>query len=165
MNNKDGFQREYRNTIGLFATGVTVIVAGSGDDIRGMTANAVTSVSLDPTMLLFCPGKEARLSKYCKEGAPFTVNILAANQQNTSNHFAGADMAPEHGFIDWPEAAGPPRIDGCVAALACRIRKMLDGGDHWIVLGEVTALHRGEETDDPLVFYAGTYRRLAETED
>ena len=120
---------------------------------------------LDPTMLLFCPGKEARLSKYCEVGKPFTVNVLAANQQNTSNHFAGADMAPEHGFVDWPEADGPPRIDGCVAALACRIRKMLDGGDHWIVLGEVTALHCGEETDDPLVFYAGTYRRLAETQD
>jgi len=165
MKNNDDFQKEYRNTIGLFTTGVTVIVAGSGDDVRGMTANAVTSVSLDPTMLLFCPGKDARLSSYCEEGGRFTVNILAADQQNTSNHFAGADMAPEHGFVDWPEAEGPPRIDGCIASLACRIHKMLDGGDHWIVLGEVTALHHSEDTDDPLLFFSGSYRRLADKGD
>ena len=121
MGENDDFQKQYRNTIGLFATGVTVIVAGSGDDVRGMTANAVTSVSLDPTVLLFCPGKTARLSSYCEEGSSFTVNILAADQENTSNHFAGADMAPEHEFVEWPEAQGVPRIEGCVAALACRI--------------------------------------------
>jgi len=159
------FQKQYRSTIGLFTTGVTVIVAGSGDNVRGMTANAVTSVSLDPTMLLFCPGKEARLSAYCEEGGRFTVNILAADQENTSNHFAGADMAPEHGFVDWPEAEGPPRIEGCVAALACRIHKMLDGGDHWIVLGEVTALHREDDAGDPLLFFSGSYRRLADKGD
>jgi flavin reductase (DIM6/NTAB) family NADH-FMN oxidoreductase RutF len=165
MTDNEDFQRQYRNTIGLFATGVTVVVAGGGDDVRGMTANAVTSVSLEPTMLLFCPGKEARLSKYCEVGKPFTVNILSAEQQNTSNHFAGADMAPEHGFVDWPEAGGPPRIDGCIAAVACEIREMFDGGDHWIVLGEVKALHRGDDTDDPLLFYAGAYRTLADQED
>ena len=165
MSNREDFQKQYRNTIGLFATGVTVVVAGSGDDVRGMTANAVSSVSLEPVMLLFCPAKDARLSKYCEIGRPFTVNVLAAGQQNTSNHFAGADMAPEHGFVDWPEAGGPPRIDGCIAALACRIREIYDGGDHWIVLGEVTALHRGGDTDEPLLFYAGTYRRLADEDD
>lgn len=159
------FQREYRNTIGMFATGVTVVVAGNGDDVHGMTANAVTSVSLDPVMLLFCPGKDARISKHCEVDAPFTVSILGADQESTSNHFAGADMAPEHAFIDWPEAGGPPRIEGCIAALACKIREIYDGGDHWIVLGEVTALHRGENTADPLLFYRGAYRRLAEEDD
>ena len=106
MGESGDFQRKYRNTIGLFASGVTVVVAGSGDDVRGMTANAVTSVSLDPTMLLFCPGKTAHLSSYCEEGGRFTVNILASDQENTSNHFAGEDMAPEHGFVDWP-GVGP----------------------------------------------------------
>ncbi len=162
MSTNDDFQREYRNTIGLFATGVTVIVAGSGDDVRGMTANAVTSVSLDPTMLLFCPRKNARLSAYCEEGGRFTVNILTAGQENTSNHFAGADMAPEHGFVDWPEAGGPPRIDGCLASLACRIAKVYDGGDHWIVLGEVEAMHRGNDDADPLLFFCGSYRQLSD---
>jgi len=162
MGESEDFQKQYRNTIGLFTTGVTVIVVGAGDDIRGMTASAVTSVSLDPTMLLFCPDKTAGLSSYCEAGGRFTVNILASDQETTSNHFAGADMAPEHGFVDWPEAEGPPRIEGCVAALACRIHKVLDGGDHWIVLGEVTALHRGESTDDPLIFFSGAYRRLAD---
>lgn len=162
MGESDDFQKQYRDTIGLFASGVTVIVAGSGDDVRGMTASALTSVSLDPTLLLFCSGKSTHLSSYCEEGARFTVNILAADQENTSNHFAGADTTPEHGFVDWPEAEGPPRIEGCVAALACRIHKMLDGGDHWIVLGEVTALHREDDADDPLLFFSGSYRRLAD---
>lgn len=165
MSSNEDFQREYRSTIGRFTTGVTVVVAGSGDDVRGMTANAVTSVSLDPVMLLFCPAKDARLSKHCEEGAPFTVNILSAEQENTSNHFAGADMAPDSGFVDWPETGGPPRIDGCIAALACIIREKYDGGDHWIVLGEVTAMHQGEDQDDPLLFFAGAYRELAQTDD
>ena len=165
MSSTEDFQRSYRNTIGTFATGVTVIVAEKDGEIRGMTANAVTSVSLDPTLLLFCPGKTARLSAYCEEGGRFTVNVLAADQENTSNHFAGADMAPEHGFVDWPEAEGVPRIEGCLASLACRIYKMLDGGDHWIVLGEVTALHREDDADDPLVFFRGSYRRLADKDD
>lgn len=165
MSSKDDFQRQYRDAIGRFATGVTVVVAGSDDDVRGMTANAVTSVSLDPVMLLFCPAKESRISKYCEAGAPFTVNILSAEQESTSNHFAGADMAPDSGFVDWPEADGPPRIEGCIAALACKIRDIYDGGDHWIVLGEVAELYQGENDDDPLLFYAGTYRLLAEADD
>ena len=157
----DDFQNSYRNTIGLFATGVTVIVVAQDGEVRGMTANAVTSVSLEPTQLLFCPAKEARISGFFEVGSPFTVNILAAGQEGVSDHFAGADTEPEHEFVEWPEAGDVPRIAGSLASVACEVRQMHDGGDHWIVVGEVKAMHRDDETGDPLLFYAGGYRKLA----
>jgi flavin reductase (DIM6/NTAB) family NADH-FMN oxidoreductase RutF len=165
MSVSEDFQKEYRNNIGMFATGVTVVLAGNGDDVRGMTANAVTSVSLDPTLLLFCPQKSARISELCTKDGRFTVNILAADQEATSNHFAGADMAPSHGLVDWQEGEGVPRIDGAMASMACRVHDVLEGGDHWIVLGEVTAMHRGDNNDDPLLFFCGAYRNLADKND
>ncbi len=155
------FEKSYRNTIGLFATGVTIIVAAKDGDIRGMTASAVTSVSLEPTQLLFCPAKKARISSLCEIGIPFTVNILSVAQEGVSNHFAGAEIEPEHEFVEWPEAGDAPRIAGSLASVACEVRHMHDGGDHWIVVGEVKALHREDETSDPLLFYAGDYRKLA----
>lgn len=161
MSADEDFQREYRNTIGMFATGVTVIVAQKDGETRGMTANAVTSVSLEPTLLLFCPAKKSRMAEFCGEGEPFTVSILSSEQEATSNHFAGADMAPSHELIEWRQGNGVPRVDGCLAALACTTTEMLDGGDHWIVIGEVTALHREDEPGDPLLFYRGGYRELA----
>ena len=158
----DEFQKSYRDTIGLFATGVTVILAAKDGEVRGMTANAVTSVSLEPTQLLFCPAKEARISGLCEVGSWFTVNILSAGQEGISNHFAGADTEPEHEFVEWPEAGDVPRIAGSLASVACEVRQMHDGGDHWIVVGEVKALHRDDEAGEPLLFYASSYRRLAD---
>lgn len=161
MSSDEAFQRAYRNTVGLFATGVTVVVAEKDGEARGMTANAVTSVSLEPTLLLFCPAKKSRMAELCGEGEPFTVSILSRQQEATSNHFAGADMAPSHELVAWRDGNGVPRVDGCLAALACRTTKVLDGGDHWIVLGEVTAMHREDELGEPLIFYRGSYRQLA----
>ncbi len=155
------FQKSYRDTIGLFATGVTVILAAKDGKVRGMTANAVTSVSLEPTQLLFCPAKEARISGLCEVGSPFTVNILSTGQEGVANHFAGADTEPEHEFVDWPEAGDVPRIAGSLASVACDVRELHDGGDHWIVVGEVKAMHRDDDAGEPLLFYAGGYRKLA----
>jgi flavin reductase (DIM6/NTAB) family NADH-FMN oxidoreductase RutF len=161
MSTGEDFKRDYRDTVGLFATGVTVVLAEKDGEVRGMTANAVTSVSLEPTLLLFCPAKKASIAEICEVGMSFTVNILGADQEATSNHYAGADMAPFHDVVDWKEAGGVPRIEGCIAALACRIWKIYDGGDHWIVVGEVVAMHRDDDPADPLLFHSGTYRRLA----
>jgi flavin reductase (DIM6/NTAB) family NADH-FMN oxidoreductase RutF len=162
MSTGEDFKRDYRDTVGLFATGVTVVLAEKDGEVRGMTANAVTSLSLEPTLLLFCPAKTASMAELCDVGRPFTVNILGADQEATSNHYAGADMAPSHDFVDWEEAVGVPRIEGCLAALACRIWKIYDGGDHWIVVGEVAALYRDPDAGEPLLFYSGAYRSLAD---
>ena len=161
MTSNEDFQKSYRTTIGLFATGVTVIVAAQDGEVRGMTANAVTSLSLEPTQLLFCPGKEARISRLCEIGSPFTVNILSARQEGVADHFAGAETEPEHEFVGWPEAGEAPRIAGSLAAVACEVRHKHDGGDHWIVVGEVKAMHRDDDAGEPLLFYASGYRKLA----
>jgi len=162
MSASEEFKREYRDTIGLFTTGVTVVLAVQDGEVRGMTANAVTSLSLEPTLLLFCPAKTASMAELCEVGRPFTVNILGSDQEATSNHYAGADMAPSHDVVDWDEAGGVPRIEGCLAALACRIWKIYDGGDHWVVVGEVAALYRDPDAGEPLLFYSGAYRSLAD---
>ena len=158
---EEDFQRNYRITIGLFATGVTVILAAKDGDVRGMTANAVTSLSLDPTLLLFCPAKDARISSYCTVGSSFTVNILGVHQEGISNHFAGADSEPEHAFIEWDEAGDTPRIADSLACVGCKTHAIHDGGDHWIVVGEVVALYKDSDPGEPLLFHAGNYHRLA----
>ncbi len=161
MSSTEKLPSEYRKVIGLFATGVTVIVAAKDGEVRGMTANAVTSLSLDPTLLLFCPAKDARIAPYCKVGSSFTVNILGTHQEGISNHFAGAETEPEHEFVDWEDAGDAPRIAGSLASIGCRTQAIHDGGDHWIVVGEVVALHREEEPGEPLLFHRGGYRKLA----
>jgi flavin reductase (DIM6/NTAB) family NADH-FMN oxidoreductase RutF len=163
------FQLEYRKTIGRFATGVTVILAERDGDVRGMTANAVTSLSLDPTLLLFCPSKKARFSELIREGGDFTVNILGDHQKSLSNYFArtpdasfkigrsGGEAEPEFELLSWPEGGDAPRLGDCIGAIGCRVQSIYDGGDHWIVVGEVKALHRDEKACWPLLFYEGSY--------
>ena len=76
MSDKEEFQRNYRDVIGLFATGVTVLLTEKDGEVRGMTANAVTSLSLDPTLLIVCPSKASRFAQMLEVGASFSVNIL-----------------------------------------------------------------------------------------
>jgi flavin reductase (DIM6/NTAB) family NADH-FMN oxidoreductase RutF len=152
--------REYRRTIGLFATGVTVIAAEHGNEIQAMTANAVTSLSLDPLLLLVCVGKKARMAEHLISNPGFTVNILREDQRALSTYFAGVwrmPTPPPFRFVPWE---GRPRLEGCLASLGCEVYEKIEGGDHWIVVGRVTALHRGIEPHLPLLFYSGWYGRL-----
>jgi len=148
--------RDFRNTVGCFATGVTVITAEIDGEPRGMTANAFTSVSLDPPLLLVCVGKTAHLGLAIHGVTHFSVNILSDTQQDLSAYFSGGwktDVPPPFTLIPW-EAAH--RIDGAIAALGCITDRIHDAGDHWIVLGRVVSLHRADE-GRPLVFHRGHY--------
>ncbi len=156
--------REYRRTIGLFATGVTVILTGSDGDIRGMTANSVTSLSLDPLLILFCVEKQAHFATVLQQQRGFTINILGRDQEALSNYFAGfwkADTPPpQFNFVPWH---GSARLQDCMAAIGCEIDQFLEGGDHWIVIGRVIALHKPDDLpDDPLIFFRGQYRGLTQ---
>ena len=96
--------RAYRDTIGLFATGVTVVTARLGDTVHGMTANAVSSVSLDPTLLLVCVDRRARMHDLLQQAGAFVVNILAEDQEALSGHFTGRGKGgpPPPGLqFDW----------------------------------------------------------------
>lgn len=152
--------RHYRQTIGSFATGVTVIAADVGGEVRAMTANAVSSVSLDPVLVLVCVGKQAMMAASLEQTNSFSINILRDEQQALSNFFAGIweeDAPPPFRFVPWE---GSPRLEGCLAALCCERHQVVDGGDHWMVIGRVVALHQGIEPRRPLLFYGGRYGRL-----
>ncbi len=150
----------YRKTIGLFATGVTVVAAESEGAVHGMTANAVASLSLDPILLLVCVAKKARMARTLEGSARFTINILAENQETASRHYAGQptqdpELVPR--FVDWE---GAPRLEGSLASLCCEKHDWIDGGDHWIVVGRVVAVHREESNDEPLLYFQGGYGKF-----
>ena len=154
----------FRQTIGLFATGVTVVAAQVGDEIHGMTANAVSSLSLDPRLALVCVGKQTRLANVLEQAQGFSINILRDDQQALSTYFAGGwqeAAPPPFRFVPWE---GAPRLEGCAAALGCALHQILEGGDHWIVIGRVVALHQGVEPRRPLAFFGGRYCRLDTSE-
>lgn len=153
----------FRRLLGQFATGVTVITVQRGELMHGMTANAFTSLSLDPPLVLFCVGKQSRMA-HCLEGAEgFAVNILAEHQAEVSRHFAGRKETP--GEIDLLRR-GPiaPLIPGSLGALSCTIEARHEGGDHWIIVGRVMEIHEadGDGNSNPLVFFRSRYARLAD---
>jgi flavin reductase (DIM6/NTAB) family NADH-FMN oxidoreductase RutF len=153
--------RAYRKAMGLFATGVTVVASGIGENLRAMTANAVTSLSLEPALLIFCLSKKANMATQLQKEQGFSVNILGQKQQDLSIYFAGGwkdETRPDFEFIPWQ---GGPLLQGCAAAIGCVLYQMLEGGDHWIVIGKVVALHEGIVPANPLIFYRGHYHSLA----
>jgi 3-hydroxy-9,10-secoandrosta-1,3,5(10)-triene-9,17-dione monooxygenase reductase component len=154
--------RTFRQTVGQFATGVTVIALDVEGTLRAMTANSFTSLSLDPPLVLFCVGKHTKAGQAVHAAAGFSINILAEGQQDISTYFAGAwknGPSPAFTFIDWE---GAPRLEGALASLGCDIHAIHEGGDHWIVIGRVVALYRPEPPPRPLMFFRGAYATLAE---
>ncbi len=152
--------REFRQTVGQFATGVTVIAAQAGDEVLAMTANAFTSLSLDPMLVLFCPGKQSNLAQAIDRITGFSVNVLRDDQEALSTFFAGAwkeAAPPPFRFVPWE---GAPRLEGCLAAVGCATQQVIEGGDHYILIGRALALHVGIEPRRPLLFHGGQYRRV-----
>lgn len=157
MQKQQDFQDQYRKTIGLFATGVTVILTEKDGEVHGMTANAVTSLSLDPTLVIVCPSKKAHLESLLVDSVTFTVNILGDHQETLSNYFAAGTDKPEFEFVRWPVVERAPRLGGCIGALACRVHRRHEGGDHQIVVGEVLETYIAEEPHWPLLYFGGGY--------
>jgi flavin reductase (DIM6/NTAB) family NADH-FMN oxidoreductase RutF len=152
--------RHFREIVGLYATGVTIVVAEVHGQVHAMTANSVTSVSLDPLLMLFCPSRKARIAQDLPGLTCFTINILRQDQQALSTYFAGGwkDSAPPpFRFVD--SAAGP-RLEGALASIGCRTHHVSEAGDHYLVLGEVICLHKGITPLQPLLFVSGKYRRV-----
>lgn len=149
--------RTFRQTAAQFATGVTVLALEQGEEVRAMTVNSFTSVSLDPPLVLVCLGRNTRAGLHIHSATRFSVNVLGDHQRDLSAFFAGAWSAPappRFRFVNWD---GMPRLDGVIAAFGCTVHAIHEGGDHWIVVGEVVALHRPEYDCRPLVFYSGGY--------
>lgn len=148
----------FRHTMGLFATGVTVLMTttSEGEPI-GMTANAVASLSLDPMLLLVCVDKKANMAPHILRASGFSICILGEHQAALSDYFAGRNLGePPPRFVP-REWIGGPLLEGCVAGLGCTKVQVIEGGDHWIVIGRVVAVDREEADLRPLVFFRGHY--------
>jgi flavin reductase (DIM6/NTAB) family NADH-FMN oxidoreductase RutF len=152
--------RAFRDVLGLFATGIAVIATEHAGEAHAMTANAVSSLSLDPMLMLFCPGKRSKMAAQTHALTHFSINFLRDEQQALSTYFAGGwkeGAPPPFRFVPWQ---GAPRLEGSLAALCCEKQQVIDAGDHWLVIGRVIALHRGIEPHRPLLFFRGSYRQL-----
>lgn len=155
----DQHKHQYRRLIGRFATGVAVVVGEAEGDIVGMTVNSLTSVSLDPLLLLFCARNESRTARRIVASGRFSVNVLRNEQQHVSNQFAGraaidiACCGQQDGFA-WIEDAN--------ATFLCELQEVFPGGDHKIVLGRVVGMAGPDMAEAPLVFFEGQYTALRE---
>ena len=153
----------YRRIIGQFASGVTVVTTAVDGRLHGMTANALTSVSLNPLLLLVCVDMQAHAHEELTKGGRFGLNILAEGQEEISNLFA-AKTEPEEGRLQGVSyelgTNGTPIIDGCLAYVECAVTDKFPGGDHTIFIGEVLGGADALNDAVPLLFYQGKYRRI-----
>jgi flavin reductase (DIM6/NTAB) family NADH-FMN oxidoreductase RutF len=149
----------FRAVMGHFATGVTVVTASAPQGPVGMTANAVTSLSLDPLLLLVAFDNSARTLSVVRDTRRFGVNVLGADQRELARLFAS--KAPEHAkFAEVAHTVeqGIPVIDGVLAWVGCRLERLVPGGDHTIGIGAVEAAEAGSDDREPLLWYRGGYR-------
>jgi flavin reductase (DIM6/NTAB) family NADH-FMN oxidoreductase RutF len=150
---------QFRSTLAAYATGVTVVTAIGPHGPSGATANAVTSLSLDPPMMLACLDRGSRTLTSVREQGRFGVNALAAGQEELARRFSGKNPEPEKWeSIDWSERQGLPLIDGALIWVACELRDLIDGGDHLILTGNV--IEADSRDGEPLLFHRGAYRDL-----
>lgn len=149
--------RLFRNAMGKFATGVTVITTKLNEEVHGMTANAFMSVSLNPRLVVISIGEKASMLNRIKESKTFAVNILAENQQYLSQHFAG-QRKDEKAEIPFVELEGYPVLDGAIAQIVCEVVSSYEEGDHTLFIGRVNTFKVEDAT--PLIFFNGSYQKL-----
>ena len=153
----------FRKVMGSFPTGITVLtVEREPGQVHGMTANSLTSVSLDPLLILVCIDQDARLLSYLKAQRRFGVSILNDTQQQISEHFAKpqqdpADEARLGVQFQWTET-GIPLLADALAHIGCNVVAQYMSGDHTIFVGEVESMELKD--GEPLVYQRGKYRRL-----
>ncbi|MDQ1128730.1 flavin reductase [Microbacterium sp. SORGH_AS_0888] len=152
--------RDFRNALGQFATGVTVITTRAADGhLVGMTANSFASVSMDPPLVLWCPGKHVASLSDFTDATHFAINVLASSQHHLSRQFALPGTDKFAGVPIREGRAGVPVLEGALATFECRTVARHDAGDHVIYVGEVERYEY--HPDDPLVFHGGAYHDTA----
>jgi flavin reductase (DIM6/NTAB) family NADH-FMN oxidoreductase RutF len=140
-------------------TAVTVITASTSGEPLGATANAVVSLSVEPPLMLVALDRRSRTLSALQADGRFGVCVLASVQEELALRFSTKDPHPvKWEGVAWRELGGIPALEGSVVAMACSLREELDGGDHAIVVGEVTAMNEGGA--EPLLFHQGSYRGL-----
>jgi 3-hydroxy-9,10-secoandrosta-1,3,5(10)-triene-9,17-dione monooxygenase reductase component len=150
--------RRFRDVLGRYASGVTVVTTMSAGQPVGMTCQSFTSVSLDPPLVAFLPTKQSRAFASIQRTGTFCVNFLSAGQVELSNAFASRGDDKFAG-VEWSPSAvtGSPLLADIVGHVDCTVHAMLEAGDHYLVMGKVVDLAVGD-AEDPLLFYRGAYR-------
>lgn len=150
---------EFRSLIGLFASGVTVVTTSCDGTEYGTTASSMTSVSLNPPMLLICMNKSSATGQAIATSQHFAVNVLAENQSALSSHFARPnssfaelDLTPSQGD------RGAPLLPDALATFECRVADQLVAGTHVVIIGEVE--RAGGRPGMPLAYFRGRFGRL-----
>jgi len=159
-------QTDFRKAMGSFATGVTVITVDHEGEVHGMTANAFTSVSLDPLLVLVCVDHRSRTHAHLHAKKRFGVNVLAENQRAVSEYYARPIATHEHaeqeaGARFDRTGHGTPVLHGALAYLECRLHTAQDAGDHTIFIAEVEDVVVRE--GDPLLYFRSGYREIGST--
>ena len=154
----------FRRAVGRFTTGVTVVTTCSDGIDHAMTASAVTSVSLDPVLVLVCVEKDARFHDAIVDSGTWAVSVLSASGRRAAEWFATRGR-PLGGQLDrYPHrrgaASGAALLDDSLAWLQCVTTAVHDGGDHDIVVGAVLEVETSDREEPPLVYYRGAYREL-----
>jgi flavin reductase (DIM6/NTAB) family NADH-FMN oxidoreductase RutF len=146
--------KQFRNALGHFLSGVTVMVTEDEDELHGMTASAFVSVSLDPPLVLVSVAKKASIHDRVARAGRFSISVLAASQEGLSNHFAGYGKGEP--VLTWiRDGWDTPVIDGAIAQLSCNLWATHPGGDHTLYVGEVT--HINVPGGAPLAYFCGGY--------
>jgi flavin reductase (DIM6/NTAB) family NADH-FMN oxidoreductase RutF len=149
-----------RRTLGLFATGVTIITTRVGEQVHGMTANAFMSVSLEPPLVLISVDRRTKMCGLLHEGSTYGVSVLCESQSGLSDRFAGRAGAggPEGSEPRFDLIHDTPLVGGALAGFVSKVVKSYWGGDHSLFLGRVEYARTGEGA--PLLFHGGRYERL-----
>ena len=151
-------ETDYRDAISRFLSGVTVITTRHGSEIQGITATAVTSVTLQPPTLLVCLNRQSATCRTLIESGQFAVNVLGANQQDLAQRFATKQPDKFAGVPTTAGVAGAPLITGALAHLECRVSAQNDVGTHRIFFGEVLSVAVAEGR--PLGYFRGKFSAL-----
>ena len=151
--------RSFRDTLGRYATGVAFVTAAPDGQPAGLIVNSLTSVSLEPPLVSFCPSRSSLTWQRMRRAGRFAVNVLARQHEQFAKRAAPAG-ADRFAGLDWESGPhGSPRITDALAILECQIVAEHPAGDHWIVVGRVDHLSAAA-IEEPLVFFAGEFGSL-----
>jgi flavin reductase (DIM6/NTAB) family NADH-FMN oxidoreductase RutF len=155
--------RDFRNALGCFATGVTIITAAMPDGRRaGLTCNSFASVSLNPPMVLWSLVSHSPSLSLFQEASHFTVNVLGQSQRDLALHFARPSDDKFASIANRPGLGHAPVLEGCVAHFECRNSYRYYGGDHVIFMGQVETYTYARS--EPLLFAHGQFRTFSPIE-
>lgn len=146
----------FRHVLGRFASGVTVVTMAYAGESSGLTVSAFSSVSLAPPLILICIDKQSSTLGLLRNSQAFVVNVLSAEQSALSNHFASKSAEKLAGIPHHTGRLGAPVLSHTLAHMECKLVSEVDGGDHFVYIGQIEEAAYDEEKL-PLLYYHGSY--------